>query len=87
MTKEELINDKARELAKKYFPDEDNIWARGNIEAVKVKSACLEMASWLEKQEEKLDTHKVIEWLDEHVPTKFEDMQNYVNQFKKDFGL
>lgn len=33
-----------------------------------------------------LDTDKVIEWLDEHVPTKFEDMQNYVNQFK-DFGL
>lgn len=30
---------------------------------------------------------KVIEWLDEHVPTKFEDMQNYVNQFKEDFGL
>lgn len=34
-----------------------------------------------------LDPDKVIEWIDEHVPTKFEDMQNYVNQFKKDFGL
>lgn len=35
----------------------------------------------------KLDPDKVIEWIDEHVPTKFEDMANYVQQFKKDFGL
>ena len=42
----------------------------------------------LKKIEDKmLDADKVIEWLDEHVPTKFEDMQNYVNQFKRDFGL
>lgn len=34
-----------------------------------------------------LDPYKVIEWIDEHVPTKFEDMENYVQQFKKDFGL
>ena len=31
----------------------------------------------------KLDADKVIEWIEEHVPTKFEDMQNYVEQFKK----
>ena len=34
-----------------------------------------------------LDAAKVIEWIDEHVPTKFEDMANYVQQFKEDFGL
>ena len=46
-----------------------------------------EAIAWLEKQGKKLDADKVIECLDEHVPTKFEDMQNYVNQFKKDFRL
>lgn len=51
MTKEEQINDKACELAKKYFPDEDNIWARGNIEATKVKLACLEMAKYLQEEQ------------------------------------
>lgn len=35
----------------------------------------------------KLDSDKVIEWIDEHVPTKFEDMANYVQQFKEDFRL
>ena len=45
------------------------------------------MLDWLEKQGERLDADKVIEWLDKHAPTKFEDMQNYVNQFKKDFVL
>lgn len=43
--------------------------------------------AWLEKQGRMLDVDKVIEWIDEHVPTKFEDMANYVQQFKKDFGL
>lgn len=36
---------------------------------------------------EYIRSDKVVEWMDEHVPTKFEDMQNYMNQFKKDFGL
>lgn len=34
-----------------------------------------------------LDADKVIKWIDEHVPTKFEDMENYVKDFKQDFGL
>ena len=42
----------------------------------------------LKKIEDKtLDADKVIEWIDEHVPTKFEDMENYVKDFKQDFGL
>lgn len=31
----------------------------------------------------KLNADKVIEWIEEHVPTKFEDMQNYVENFRK----
>lgn len=42
----------------------------------------------LKKVEPKtLNANEVIEWIDEHVPTKFEDMENYVQQFKKDFEL
>lgn len=44
MTREEQINDKARELAKKFFPDGEN------IEAIKVKLACLEMAKYLQEE-------------------------------------
>ena len=39
--------EKAEELAKKYFPDESNIWARDNYEAECVKWACLEMYKWV----------------------------------------
>lgn len=46
-----------------------------------------DMIDWVIKQDKKISADKVIEWIDEHVPTKFEDMQNYVNQFKQDFGL
>ena len=45
MTREE----KANELAQKYFPDANNIWARPNYEARFAKEACLEMASWVEQ--------------------------------------
>ena len=45
MTKEE----KASELAQKYFPNANNIWARPNLEAKFVKQACLEMARWVEQ--------------------------------------
>ena len=52
-----------------------------------VKEDLQERIAWVEKQGRKLNADEVIEWIDEHVPTKFEEMQNYVNQFKKDFGL
>ena len=42
--------EKATQLSHKYFPDEENIWARPNIEAHKCKSACIEMVEWLEAQ-------------------------------------
>ena len=48
--KEVNLEEKARQLSQKYFPDEENIWARSNIEARKCKSACLEMVEWLKAQ-------------------------------------
>lgn len=47
-SKEEL--QKAKELAQKYFPDNESIWARDNIEQQKTTFACLEMAEWLDNQ-------------------------------------
>lgn len=44
------LEEKATQLSRKYFPDEENIWARANIEALKCKSACMEMAEWLKEQ-------------------------------------
>ena len=49
-TKEVDLEEKATQLSQKYFPDEENIWARANIEAQKCKSACIEMAEWLKAQ-------------------------------------
>lgn len=48
--KEVDLKEKATQLSQKYFPDEENIWARSNIEAQKCKSACIEMVEWLKAQ-------------------------------------
>jgi hypothetical protein len=48
--KEVDLEEKATQLSQKYFPDEENIWARPNIEAQSCKSACIEMAEWLKTQ-------------------------------------
>ena len=44
------INDKAQELGLKYFPNEQNIWARENIEAIYCSGACIDMAEWMQKK-------------------------------------
>ena len=44
------LEEKATQLSQKYFPDEENIWARANIEAHKCKSACMEMVEWFKAQ-------------------------------------
>lgn len=44
------INDKANELGLKYFPNEQNIWARENIEAIYCSGACIAMAEWMQKK-------------------------------------
>ena len=46
MTREEEIKKYAEGLGQKYFPNSGNIWARPNIEAQYVTSACIEMAKW-----------------------------------------
>lgn len=48
--KEVDLEEKATQLSQKYFPDEENIWARPNIEAQRCKSACIEMVEWLKAQ-------------------------------------
>ena len=48
--KEVNLEEKAIQLSHKYFPDEENIWARPNIEAQRCKSACLEMVEWFKAQ-------------------------------------
>ena len=53
---------KAEELGYKYFPDEENIWARDNVEAVKTMAACLEMSNFI--------IDKACEWL----KTEYEDI-------------
>lgn len=46
MKREEQIEQKAKELGQKYFPNEYNIWARPNYEAQYVEFACKEMMEW-----------------------------------------
>ena len=46
----EEIKDKADELGQFYFPDACNVWARENIEAKFVSSACIEMAEWMQRK-------------------------------------
>jgi len=48
--KEVDLEEKATQLSQKYFPDEENIWARPNIEAQRCKSACIEMVEWFKAQ-------------------------------------
>lgn len=48
--KEVDLEEKAAQLSQKYFPDEENIWARPNMEAQRCKSACIEMVEWFKAQ-------------------------------------
>ena len=63
MTREEEIKQKAYEISQRYFPDSQNIWARQNIEAQLVQSACCEIVKWADKA--MID--KVCEWLKEQL--------------------
>ncbi len=60
----EEIKAKAYELGQFYFPDECNVWARENIEAKFVSSACIEMAEWM--QEKMIE--KTYEWILSNMP-------------------
>lgn len=59
MTREELIKQEAHRLGQKYFPDDQNIWARPNYEAKFVSDACMQMAEW----EHKRLVEKACDWL------------------------
>ena len=50
--KEVDLEEKATQLSQKYFPNEENIWARANIEAQDCKNACIEMAKWQKQQDQ-----------------------------------
>lgn len=58
MTREE-IQKYADKLAQEYFPDERNIWARENIEAICASGACMRMAERIELEL----IEKACEWL------------------------
>ena len=78
--KQEELQKYADELAQEYFPDERNIWARENIEAICASGACMRMARYVEQ---KL-IEKACEWLlhqEEMVGISFED--DFIERFKK----
>lgn len=87
MKREEEIEKKAEELAKKYLPD-DNMWERPNI----VEAACLEMAKWSDEHPRKglVDIEDVCKYLDKYlINDSFnrEPVINFVNGecFKETF--
>ena len=44
------LEEAARKVGQKYFPDENNIWARPNYEAIAAANAFKEGAKWQEEQ-------------------------------------
>lgn len=64
------IEEKSKELAQKYFPNEMNIWARPNYEAQYVESACKEIAiftlqnQWISVDEDLPPYDKVVIGMD-----------------------
>lgn len=59
MKRGEEIKQKAYEISQRYFPDSQNIWARQNIEAQLVQSACCEIVKFADRTM----VSKVRDWL------------------------
>ena len=78
MSIEDEIRNKAYELGQKYFPNANNVWARANIEAQYVSSACTEMAEWMQKKM----IEKATQWLFENV-FYYPDESDRVELFRK----
>ena len=84
MKREDEIRNKAYELGQKYFPNANNVWARANIEAQYVSSACTEMAEWMQK--------KMIDKACEYAQSKYDldycgdvkDILNYLKSLVED---
>lgn len=85
-SEDERIRKEIIEQVAYIIPNDDEVDSEGDALSTYQKRIN-KYRAWLEKQGHMLDPDKVIEWIDEHVPTKFEDVANYVQQFKEDFGL
>ena len=71
------LKEKAKELGQKYFPNEENIWARPNYEAKNVEYACLEMASWLSGEDHLPKEYEILKKLSyEEVMDKYNELVN-----------
>ena len=86
MTREELVKQKAHSLGQKYFPNENNVWARANFEAQWVSEACMEMAKW----EHKRLADMACDWLrkhssagDEVATIQFNSLEEMIESLKK----
>ena len=75
------IRNKAYELGQKYFPNANNVWARANIEAQYVSSACTEMAEWMQKQMIERLRNKLQEYVYDRY---FEIHEDYIEDFCKE---
>ena len=75
--KQEEIQKYADELAQEYFPDERNIWARENIEAICASGACMRMARYVEQ--------KLIEKACEYLDNNFPNIDNVGSWYKEGF--
>jgi len=85
MTREEEIRNKSYELGQRYFPDANNVWARANIEAQYVSSACMEIAQWadrtmLERAKEYLENN-----IDKDLIIYYNNTWKRRDEFIKDF--
>ena len=81
--KQEELQKYADELAQEYFPDERNIWARENIEAICASGACMRMAKYVEQEL----IEKACEYLDNNFPN-IDNVgswykEGFIKQFKK----
>ena len=96
MTREEQIKQKAKEIGQKYFPDERNIWARGNIEAKYAEFAFIEGVEYADKnlKEGLVSIDKACEYLkhnlfnfgSEQNKTWNENIEIFINKFKSAMG-
>ena len=73
----EDLEEAAKNVGQKYFPDEYNIWARPNYEAVKVECAFKDGANWQKAQDQ-----SIIELAEDHA--MLAGMEKMKEQLMKD---
>lgn len=70
----------ADELAQQYFPNEANIWARENLEAMYVSEACMRMAEYIEQEL----IEKAKKWLFKNVYKHVDDKLTMTFRYTED---